>query len=170
MGGVQRNNAGIKNQLFAAIDNTYLQGIKDPTTEFHNITVLHMLDYLYDNYGKINEDSKSENIEKMKGPYDVTTPIEVFFQRIQDCIDFASAARIMLTTQQILNSAFLTVQQTGFFTQSVESGARKIKLTRCGITFVPVKEGHDNFREDQYMTAQKSSQFNANAITSTPPA
>ena len=105
----------LKNQLISEIDNTYLQGIKDPTTEFHNVTLLHMLEYLYNNYGKINEDSKSKNIEKMKDPYDVTTPIELFFQIIQDCIDFASASRSPLTTEQILDLDFLTVQRTGFF-------------------------------------------------------
>ena len=94
----------LKKQVILAINNTYLQGIKDPTTEFHNVILLHMLEYLYDNYGKINEDSKSKHIEKMKEPYDVTTRIELFFQRIQDCIDFASAARSLLTTKQILDS------------------------------------------------------------------
>ena len=59
--------------------------------------------------------AREKNIEKMKEPYDVTTPIELFFQRIKDCIDFASAARSPLTTKQILDSAFLTVQRTGVF-------------------------------------------------------
>ena len=50
------------------MDDTYLQGVKDLTTEFHNVTVLQMLEYLYDNYGKINKESKNKKIEKMKDP------------------------------------------------------------------------------------------------------
>ena len=42
----------LKNQLIAAVDDVYIQGIKDPTTEFHNVTLLQMLEYLYDNYEK----------------------------------------------------------------------------------------------------------------------
>ena len=68
----------LENQLIAAIDNAYLQGIKDPTTEYHNVSVLQMLKYLYDNYGQINEQSKSKNLEQMKEPYNVTAPIEFF--------------------------------------------------------------------------------------------
>ena len=54
----------LKNQLILAIDNTYFQGIKNPTTEFHNVTLLHRLEYLYNNYGKINEDSKGKTLKR----------------------------------------------------------------------------------------------------------
>ena len=37
-----------------------------------------MLEYLYNNYGKINMESKNKNIEQMKEPHDITTPIELF--------------------------------------------------------------------------------------------
>ena len=57
--------------------------MKDPTTDFHNGMLLQMLEYLYYNYGKINEENKNNNIEHMKEPYDVTNPIELFFQQIQ---------------------------------------------------------------------------------------
>ena len=36
----------LKNQMISAVNITYLQGIKDPTTEFHNVTLLHMLKYM----------------------------------------------------------------------------------------------------------------------------
>ena len=68
----------LKNQLIEAINNAYLQGIKDPVTKYHNVTLLQMIEYLYDDYGKINKDLKSKNIERMKEPHNVTTPI-VFF-------------------------------------------------------------------------------------------
>ena len=57
------------------MDDAYLQGVKDPVTEYHNVTVLQMLEHLYDNYRRINKDQKAKNIERMKEPYDVTTPI-----------------------------------------------------------------------------------------------
>ena len=43
----------LKNQLIAAIDDAYLQGIKDPVTEYYNVSFLQMIEYLYDNYRKI---------------------------------------------------------------------------------------------------------------------
>ena len=106
----------LKNQLIAAVDDAYLQGVKDPDTKYHNLTVLQMLEHLYENYDKINEDQKAKNIERMKEPYDITTPIELFFQCIQECIDFASAAQSPLSAEQILDFVFLTLQHTGVFT------------------------------------------------------
>ena len=130
-----------------------------------------MLEYLYDNYGKINEDSKGKNIEKMKELYDVTTPIEFFFQRIQDYIDFASAARSLLTTKQILDSASLTVKQTGIFNTECWKWYKKPLVDKTWDHFCTfLKEAHNDFREDQDMTAQQSSQFNVNTINSAPPA
>ena len=60
----------LKNQLIATVDGAYLQGVKYPVTEYHNVTVLQMLEHLYENYGKINKDQKAKNIERMKEPYD----------------------------------------------------------------------------------------------------
>ena len=118
----------LKNQLIVAVDNAYLQGIKDPTTEYHNVSVLQMLKYLYDNYEQINKQSKSKNLEQMKEPYDVTAPIELFFCQVQDCIDFASAARSPLTTKQIIDSAFLTLQRIGVFSQECCKWQRKPQI------------------------------------------
>ena len=120
----------LKNQLIAAVDDAYLQGIKDLTTKYHNVTLLAMLEHLYNNYGKINEDAKQQNLKKMNMPYDVTTSIELFFQHIQDCIDFASTAQSPLTTEQILDSAFFTLQRTGVFNTKCRKWQKKQPLEK----------------------------------------
>ena len=54
----------LKNQLIAAVGNAYLQGIKDPVKEYHNVTILQMIEYFYNNYGKINEDQKTRTLKE----------------------------------------------------------------------------------------------------------
>ena len=101
----------------------------------------------------------------MKEPYDVTTPIELFFQIIQDCIDFVSAAQIPLTARQILDFAFLTLQRTGVFNTQRRKWRKKPALEKKWHNFRTFfKEAHTDFREDQDMTAQQASQFKTNAI------
>ena len=94
----------LKNQLIAVVDNAYLQSIKDPITEYHSVSLLQVIEYLYDNYGKANKYQKNNNIEQMKEPFNVTTPIELFFQRIQECINFASTESKYLTPPFLLCS------------------------------------------------------------------
>ena len=82
------------------------------------------------------------------------------FQRIQDCIDFASATRSALTTKQILDSALLTLQRTGAFNTECCKWRKKQQIDKTWDNFCTFfKEAHSDFREDQGMTAQQASQF-----------
>ena len=74
----------LKDHLVAAVDDAYLQGVKDPVTEYHNLTVLQLLEHLFDNYTKINKDQKAKNIERMKEPYDVTISLSSSFSAFRN--------------------------------------------------------------------------------------
>ena len=101
--------------------------------------------------------SENKKFEHMKEPYDVTTPIEIFFQRIQECIDFASAAQSPLSVEQILDSTFLTLQRTGVL-------PRRSLLDKTWNNFrIFFKEGHSYYIEDLDLTTQQGSALWANA-------
>ena len=115
----------LKNQLIAAVDELYLKAIQDRVTEYTNITLYAMLQHLYDTYGKITEDKLEQNRQEMMQAYDVSLPIETLFAQIEDCVEFADAARNPYSQAQILNTAFLLVQKTGVFTKECRKWRKK---------------------------------------------
>ena len=125
--------------MIATVDDACLQGIKDPTTELHNVTLLQMLEYLYDNYGKINKESKNKNIERMKEPNSITTLI-----KLQEWIYFTSATQIPLITAQILDSALLKL----VFNTECHKWRKKSAIDKTWDNLQTFfKEAHNNLRE-----------------------
>ena len=65
---------------------------------------------------------------------------------------------------------FLILQQTGVFNTDCCKWRKKPAINKTWHNFQTFfKEAHTNFQEDQDMTAQQASQFNANAIESNNP-
>ena len=60
----------------------------------------------------------------MSEPFDVSLPVETFFRRIEECVDFAAAGNIPFSPQQVVNQAFYTVQKSGFFTDDCKEWKR----------------------------------------------
>ena len=50
-----------------------------------------------------------DNTNRMKMPYDVTTPIENLFEQIDDAVEYADNANTPFTTEQILATSYLLV-------------------------------------------------------------
>ena len=105
----------LKKQLTAAVEDIYLEAISAPYVGFGNLTILQMLDHLYDVYAKILPDDLVKNTEKMSSPWDPNQPFEFLIRQIQNGIDFAAHGLAPLTTEQIVNTAYTVVANTGLF-------------------------------------------------------
>ena len=153
----------LKNQLTAAVDEVYLKAIADPVTEYTNLNLMAMLHHLYDTYGKITEERLEKNRNEMTASYDVTLPIDSLFNRIEECSDFADAARSPFTQAQILSSAFLIIQKTGIFNKECRKWRKKDPHHKTWANFkVHFREAYDDYKEDLQMNTAGSA-FNANA-------
>ena len=58
-----------------------------------------MIQYLYNNRGKINRAKKQKNLGRMKEPYNVTDPTALFFTRIEEFVDYTDAAHSPISNQ-----------------------------------------------------------------------
>jgi hypothetical protein len=74
-----------------------------------------MLQHLYDKYGKITAADLLANEEKLHQPYNPAEPIETLFDRFEDAMEYAEAAKHPFTNSMILSKAFLLMQKTGQF-------------------------------------------------------
>ena len=74
--------------------------------------------HLYDTYGDITPASIAANDERLRDPYDGNTPIETFFEQIQDAQDFSVAAKSPYDTQHLLDIASNTLNNSGIITEA----------------------------------------------------
>ena len=51
----------------------------------------------------------------MNEAFDPNLPIESFFRRVEECVDFAAAGQTPFSPQQVVSSAFYAIQKSGYF-------------------------------------------------------
>ena len=89
-----------------SIDDMYLKGITDRNVGLAHVTIREMLAFLFQNYGSITQYDIEENDKKLKEKWDANTPIEMFFNQIDEAQDFAAAAGQPYTSNQLLTTAY----------------------------------------------------------------
>ena len=155
----------LKNQLIKAVDEVYLKAIQHPITEYTSLTLITMLQHLYDTYGKITEERLEKNREEMTATYDVAVPIDNLFTRIEECVDFADAARSPYSQAQILSISFLIIQKTGLFNKECRKWRKKDPADKTWALFkAHFREAYDDYKEDLQMNTAGSA-FNAGAVS-----
>ena len=100
----------LKQLVIGAVDDMFLNTTYDPHVGYANVTTLQLLTHLYDTYGRITDADLRKNQEVMTEPLDVNLPIETFFRRIEECVDFAAHGRTLFSPKQVVSSAFYTVK------------------------------------------------------------
>ncbi len=71
----------------------------------------------------------------MNKPIDLTQPIDVFFQRIDDCVQYAADGRIAFTAEQILQTAYHAVSTSGFYNDACKEWRKKPLATETWAAF-----------------------------------
>ena len=143
----------LKKQLLVAVDDIYLEAIKERYIAFGNKTLLDLLTHLYATYAKITPADLAVNRKKMSTPWDPNLPIEYVFRQIQDAMVYASHAQTPFSNEQIVNEAYTIVFNTGLF----ENKCRKWRKRTRNVTWVYFKtyfgEAYNDWRESQKTTA-----------------
>ena len=79
------NNA-LKKQIVTAIDNIYIKALRDRVTGFAARSARDILEYLYRTYRSVTPAQQTENNEKFRAPYEISTDLEAYFNDIDDCL------------------------------------------------------------------------------------
>ena len=74
-----------------------------------------MLTKLYDNNDNISPQDLSENYARLKATYDVSQPIESFFDQVEDAMELAAAGNTPYTPGKIVNIALNLIFKKGKF-------------------------------------------------------
>lgn len=114
----------LKQLLLGAVDDMFINALCDRHVGYANVTTLDMLTHLYDTYGKITEIDLNKNQEVMNEPFDHNLPIESFFRRIEECVEFAAAGNTPFSPKQAVSQAFYNIQRSGLFSDDIREWKR----------------------------------------------
>ena len=90
---VDNVDRALKNQLSEALPEIYIKRFRDRHTNTLNDSSHNILKYLFDTYGDLTPEELSSTEEKVKTKvFDITQPLIVMFNEIQDLQDMAIAA------------------------------------------------------------------------------
>ena len=86
---VDNYNYYVKQLVIRAVEDMFMARLKHCHVKCNNVTMLHLLNHLYQNYANIIPGNLVNNSTKMNKDYHTNLPINTLFGRIQDCIYFA---------------------------------------------------------------------------------
>jgi hypothetical protein len=123
------NNANIdsalKTQIIDAIEDTYLCELRNKYTGYLGVTAQDLTDHLLDQYGKITPADIAACKQKINEPIDVSQPIDVYFQKIDDCIQYVDDGQVAFTTGQILQTTYHAISTSGFYNDACKEWRKK---------------------------------------------
>eukprot|EP00957_Ditylum_brightwellii_P161584 12302532-Ditylum_brightwellii.AAC.1 len=95
----------LKVQVQEAVDDVYTRQLKNKCTRYLGVTICGLLDHLLDRYGKITVANITSNNEQFLEGMDMDRPIDIYFTKIDDSIQYAVDGKTPFTAQQIVTAA-----------------------------------------------------------------
>eukprot|EP00957_Ditylum_brightwellii_P026223 1982990-Ditylum_brightwellii.AAC.1 len=93
----------LKNETENFMDTMWLASIHSDTHGFG--ACVDVIQYLFQTYGRISSDQITANIQRLNTPVDPTQSIAMIWEQIKDAQKFASTARNLFTTPQLVMAA-----------------------------------------------------------------
>eukprot|EP00957_Ditylum_brightwellii_P002789 214897-Ditylum_brightwellii.AAC.1 len=108
-----------------------------------------------DCYGQIKPADLVANGNEYNKPMDISQPINAYFVRIDDCIQYASDGKTPYTSKQILPTALHAMQRTRWFKDGIRTWKVRDRVDKTWQNFKTyfAKE-YDEIKEEQEVTAQ----------------
>ena len=155
----------LKSLIIDTIHETYLCEKRSKYTGFLGVSARDLLDHLLARYGQITAADIAACQARMSEPFDATLSIDLFFHKIDDCIQYASDGDVDFTQGQILQIAYHAVSTSGLYTDSCKEWRRKDEKDKTWTNFKTffAAEYHD-LKEQQRVNNAQTNYHGANAV------
>jgi hypothetical protein len=104
----------IRNQIVSAIADVFICALHNTYTGYATSSPIDLLEHIDDYYAEMTPEALRLNDITFRQAWDPSETIELFFKRIESCVEFASPPN-SYTASQILANAIDIVRQTGLF-------------------------------------------------------
>lgn len=125
----------LKKQLIESIEPAYVEGYKEPFTQFGNRTINGFYDWLFDMYGRQSAMDKSKNDLNFRKDWDPSMPFEAFTAKMEECVEIAEAAGSAFSPQQVLDNAQDLVFKTGLYFEPIKQWNRRPAIEKTWANF-----------------------------------
>ena len=115
----------LKTQFLDEVEEPYVSELRNHYTGYMGVTTRYLLDHLMDRYGNITSNDLKANEARINEALDNSIPIDVFFQRIDDAVQYADDGKNPFTAKQILQTAFHSVNATGLYREACKEWRQK---------------------------------------------
>ena len=115
----------LKAQLIGSVDDNYLCEVRNKYTGYLGITTRDLINHLLDRYGKITPANIEACKVRMNEPIDSSQTIYLFFQRIDNCVQYASDGQVAFTNGQIIQTAYHAVSTSGQYTDACKDWRKR---------------------------------------------
>ena len=105
----------LKAKIIDAVEDMYLCALKSRYTGYLGVSIRDILDHLLLRYGRIRVRDLVENMKLLQMPLDTGSPIDLYFKRIEDCIEFSEDGNDPISSKTIVNTALNAVQGSGLY-------------------------------------------------------
>jgi hypothetical protein len=105
----------LKKQLTESLDPIYLRAVRDPYVGYNNRSLRELVAHLMTLYGNITPPELKDNDTRFNAPWDPNTPFESLIDQIETAVEYADAGNQAYTPEQIVNTAFTLVFNTGLY-------------------------------------------------------
>eukprot|EP00957_Ditylum_brightwellii_P133070 10146889-Ditylum_brightwellii.AAC.1 len=105
----------MKKQIQDAVEDVFMRQLRHKYSAYLGITSRDILNHLMDQYRQIKPADLVENGMNYNKPMDISQPIDAYFARFDDCIQYASDGKTLYTAKQIISTVLHAVQKTGWF-------------------------------------------------------
>ena len=155
----------LKKQIIEAVDDIYLEEQRNRYTGYLAVTSKDLITHLLRRYGKISPGDLNRCNQRMTEPMDPSLPIDMFFKRIDGCIELAADAENPFSEKQILQAAFYAISSSGLYTEACKTWKKRGENTKTWKSFKVffASEYHD-LKEQNEFTATSAGFHSANAV------
>lgn len=155
----------VKNQMINAVEDAYLDEIRDEDTGFQQPSPEDIIAHLMDRYGDISEWLITENKQTIDEHFDPTLPFATYTKRIEKCLQLANDAGTPYSDAQLVQIGVVAVTKTGMFNEGYLRWTRRPVADKTWANFkTHFNKEHTEWRNMSRMTAKQSG-FGANAVT-----
>lgn len=105
----------LKQQLLAAVENTFITALEDAEVGFAMVTSKQILQHLITEYGNITLDELANNMEKLNEPWNSEQPIRLLWDRIKECQRIGTAGGEPISNRMAMYTTLKLLDSTGLF-------------------------------------------------------
>ncbi len=156
----------LRQQIIKAVNDAYLTALRNRLTNTIDAPIPIILDYLFTNHGRVTPamlQNEEKDVKEMH--YEISHPIDIIFNKVEDLNDLSIAAHADYTEPQLINIAYVIINATGKYQHYIRDWSRLPPAQKNWASFkTHFRQAHQELRETGDLQVRDTSFNSANLV------